>query len=168
MKSYSLFVLLIFSSIAGFAQQQKWSAGLYSHMEMESPHYDFSIGVQGKYDFALRHAAQAQVSLGSNATFLEASYLFSFLDRTKSNFNVFAGAGVGHYFYSFNSSFYVNNEVVTAEISDNTILLSGQLGISYYIPKIKTSIYTGYKAYYDVDYDQLAPNYLMLGVRYHF
>lgn len=168
MKSYSLFILLIFSSVAGFSQQQKWSAGLYSHMLMESPGYDFSIGVQGKYDFALRHAAQAQVSFGSDATFLEAAYLFSFLDRTKSNFNVFAGAGVGHYFYKYNSDFFVDNERVNTEISENSMLLSGQIGVSYYIPKIKTSIYTGYKAYYDLDYDELAPNYLMLGVRYHF
>lgn len=163
-----IFVLLFLSAIVfgGKAQDQAWAFGFYGDVQLKSPDYKGAFGIQGKYDFAPYSAVQAQVHGRSGYVAVGADYLLSFLDRTKSNFNIFLGGGLSQDFYRYNE-LMTEQEQVLPERRENFTIVNGQVGVSYYIPEVNLSLYTGYKLKYNFEWEEIEPNYLMFGVRYH-
>lgn len=168
MKKITLVLILTALYFVSYGQDHKWAFGFYGDVHIEEPSYSGSFGVQGKYDFANRHALQAQVHGRSGLTVLGADYLFSFFDKTKSNFNVFLGAGLGEEFYTFSQEIFLEDvPPTTIKVRDNVFVANGQVGLSYYFPAVGLSLYSGYKAKFSFEDESFSPNYLMLGVRYH-
>lgn len=163
MKRVFLTVILMTVLLAlSFAQEHNWAFGFYGDMNVKSGK-ESSFGVQGKYDLDNRSSVQAQVHGRSNFVSVGADYLFSFLDKRKSNFNVFLGAGAAEDFVRY-------QEVDVKEyifVKDERFVLNGQLGLSYYFKPVQLSVYTGYKVKYLVEDKAFRPNYLTLGLRYH-
>ncbi|SKB47815.1 hypothetical protein SAMN05660841_00767 [Sphingobacterium nematocida] len=149
-------------SILSFGQDHSWAFGFYGDMSVKSAK-ESSFGVQGKYDLNSRNSVQGQVHGRSNFVSVGADYLFSFLDKRKSNFNVFLGAGATEDFVRYQDP-GVQEYVF---VKDERFVLNGQLGLSYYFKPVQLSVYTGYKVKYLVEDDTFLPNYLTLGVRYH-
>ncbi|MFD1768368.1 hypothetical protein [Sphingobacterium suaedae] len=162
--AYILLIILCVSGLGLQAQDHTWAFGFYGDVQMESPNYNGAFGIQGKYDVANRSALQAQVYGRNGYVAVGADYLFSFLDKTKHNFNVFLGAGVSQDFYRYNE---IAGEQIIPEERDNHTVANGQLGVSYYFPAVNLSLYTGYKAKYHFDWDEVDANFLMFGIRYH-
>lgn len=160
----SLFSLCVF--VTAYGQDHKWAFGFYGDIQMEAPSYVGSFGVQGKYDLAKRSALQAQVNGRNGYVAVGADYLFSIMDKRKSNFDVFLGAGVSQDFYRYNE-LWTGTEHDIPEVRESFTMLNGQVGLSYYFPSVNLSVYTGYKAKFQFESEQFDPNYLMLGVRYH-
>ncbi|TDQ76418.1 hypothetical protein [Sphingobacterium yanglingense] len=149
-------------STLSFGQDHSWAFGFYGDMSVKSAK-ESSFGIQGKYDLNSRNAVQAQVHGRGNFVSVGADYLFSFLDKRKSNFNVFLGTGVAEDFVRY-------QEVGVKEyafVKDERFVLNGQIGLSYYFKPVQLSVYTGYKVKYLVEDENFQPNYLTLGVRYH-
>jgi|SRR5690606_10024951 len=161
---YVLFFMLALV-LQGKAQDHDWAFGFYGDVQMKSP-YPGAFGIQGKYDFLTRSAVQAQVYGKSGYVAVGADYLVSFLDKTKSNFNVFLGGGISQDFYRYNELWSGDAESIPTE-RENFTILNGQAGISYYFPAVNVSVYTGYKLKYNIDWEETAPDYIMFGVRYH-
>lgn len=149
-------------STLSFGQDHSWAFGFYGDMSVKSAK-ESSFGVQGKYDLNSRNSVQGQVHGRSNFVSVGADYLFSFLDKRKSNFNVFLGAGVAEDFVRYQDP-GVQEYVF---VKDERFVLNGQLGLSYYFKPVQLSVYTGYKVKYLVEDETFLPNYLTLGVRYH-
>lgn len=164
----NIFLLLILSIVVlqGKAQDQAWAFGFYGDVQLESPGYQGAFGIQGKYDFAKHSAVQAQVYGRNGYVAAGADYLLSVLDRTKSNFNVFLGGGISQDFYRYNE-LRTDQRQVLPESRENFTIVNGQVGVSYYFPQVNLSLYTGYKLKYNFEWEEIDPNYLMLGVRYH-
>lgn len=149
-------------STLSFGQDHSWAFGFYGDMSVKSAK-ESSFGVQGKYDLDSRNSVQGQVHGRSNFVSVGADYLFSFLDKRKSNFNVFLGAGAAEDFVRYQDP-GVQEYVF---VKDERFVLNGQLGLSYYFKPVQLSVYTGYKVKYLVEDETFLPNYLTLGVRYH-
>ncbi len=166
MRKLILSILSLSLFITAYGQDHKWAFGFYADVQLEAPSYVGSFGVQGKYDLAKRSALQAQVNGRNGYVSVGADYLFSLMDKRKSNFDVFLGAGISQDFYRYNE-IWTGNEPSLPTVKESFTLLNGQLGVSYYIPSVNLSVYTGYKAKFHFESEQFEPNYLMLGVRYH-
>lgn len=161
-----LSILSLCLFMVAHGQDHKWAFGFYGDIQMEAPGYVGSFGVQGKYDLDKRSALQAMVNGRSGYVAVGADYLFSVLDKRKSNFDLFLGVGISQDFYRYNE-IWTGTEPSLPELRENFTLVNGQIGISYYIPSVNLSVYTGYKAKFQFEAEQFDPNYLMLGVRYH-
>lgn len=148
------------------AQEHTWAFGFYGDVQVKSPDYSRVFGIQGKYDFTKYSAIQAQVYGRSGYVAVGADYLLSLFNKTSRNFNVFLGGGVSQDFYRYNE-LMVNQENVTPEKRENFTVLNAQAGVSYYFPDVNLSLYGGYKLKVDIKREEVEPNYLMLGVRYH-
>lgn len=165
MKKIVLLLMLAATVTIVKSQDHAWAFGFYGDVKLESPAYNGTFGIQGKYDFATRSAVQAQVYGRNGLVAVGADYLFSILDKTKSNFNVFLGAGLSQDFYRYDS--VLENTVVIPEERENYTVANAQAGVSYYFPTVNLSVYAGYKAKYHFEWEDVDPNFLMLGVRYH-
>lgn len=166
MKKAFLMLFFAVTFYQGKAQDHVWAFGFYGDVQLESPDYKGAFGIQGKYDFALHSAVQAQVYGRSGYVALGADYLVSLLDKTKNNVNVFFGMGLSQDFYRYNE-LVTEQEQVLPERRENFTVANGQVGVSYYVPEVNLSLYAGYKLKYNFDWEEIEPNYLMLGVRYH-
>ncbi|HLT87517.1 MAG TPA: hypothetical protein VKZ57_07995 [Sphingobacterium sp.] len=162
----TIFILLILSVfvLQGKAQDHAWAFGFYGDVQLESPGYQGAFGIQGKYDFAKHSAVQAQVYGRNGYVAVGGDYLLSLLDRTKSNFNVFLGGGISQDFYRYQE---VSEKLAWPEKHENFTMLNGQVGASYYFPAVNLSLYTGYKLKFHFEWEEVQPNYLMFGIRYH-
>lgn len=163
--------LLCFFLVLGFinyvaAQDHKWAFGFYGDVQLKSSSNVGSFGVQGKYDLDNRSSLQALVNGRNGFVSVGADYLFHILDKTKSNFNVFLGAGVSQDFYRYNEIWNGNGNQIP-EQRDNFTQLNGQVGASYYFPEVQLSVFAGYKAKYNTKTEDFNPNFLQFGVRYH-
>jgi len=163
---YVLLLVFVGCVSIGKAQEHKWAFGFYGDVQLEESTHVGSFGVQGKYDLASRSALQAQVHGRSGYVAAGADYLFSILDKRKSNFNVFLGGGISQDFYR-NNEISSDGSAVVAERKENFTLLNAQAGLSYYFPAVHLSLYSGYKLKYHFEWEEVDLNYLMLGVRYH-
>lgn len=167
MKRLLLFLFVLVFGSAVHAQDHKWALGFYGDMQLESPSYFGSFGIQGKYDFSLHHGVQMLVNGRKDYAAVGVDYIFNFMDKTESNFNIFAGAG-------FSQDFY-RREVISSDGDEDGYrpeyerfsVLNAQVGVSYYVPDVALSVYAGYKLKADIDFDNVQPNYLMIGLRYH-
>lgn len=162
-------ILILFFAVTlcqGKAQDHVWAFGFYGDVQLESPDYKGTFGIQGKYDFAPYSAVQAQVYGRNGYVAFGADYLLSLLDKTRSNFNVFVGAGLSQDFYRYNE-LMTEQEDVSPEKRENFTIANGQFGVSYYVPEVNLSLYTGYKLKYNFEWEEIEPNYLMFGIRYH-
>lgn len=160
----SLFFVLALFQVK--AQDHTWAFGFYGDVQLESPDYKGAFGIQGRYDFTQISAVQAQVYGRSGYVAVGADYLVSLLDKTRSNFNVFLGAGLSQDFYRYNE-LMTEQQQVSPESRENFTVANGQIGISYYVPEVGLSLYTGYKLKYNFEWEDVEPNYLMFGIRYH-
>lgn len=148
------------------AQEHKWAFGFYGDVQMESPTYYGSFGVQGKYDLTNYQALQAQVYGRGGYIAVGADYLVNVFNKEKSNFNIFLGPGISQDFYTYD--FTIDGDVEgPIRRKENYTNAIGQVGVSYYFPSVDLSIYTGYKLKYQFASEAIDPNYVMLGVRYH-
>lgn len=161
-KAYLTGILVLALSTLSFGQDHHWAFGFYGDMSVKSTKNN-SFGVQAKYDLDNRSSLQAQLHGRSSFVSVGADYLFSFLDKQKSDFNIFLGAGLAEEFVSFQTT----DEVATIKVRDEQFVLNGQVGASYYFRPVKLSLYTGYKVKYRIQNEVFEPNYMMLGVRYH-
>jgi len=173
--------LLCFFLVLGFvnhvaAQDYKWAFGFYGDVQLKSSSNVGSFGVQGKYDLDNRSSVQALVNGRTGFVSVGADYLFSVLDKTKSNFNVFLGVGVSQDFYRYNENWKDNEKVkegnkkeenIILDKRDNFTQLNGQVGASYYFPEVQLSVFAGYKVKYNTKSEEFNPNFLQFGVRYH-
>lgn len=166
MKNSILLLFLSIVALQGKAQDNAWAFGFYGDVQLESSGSPFAFGVQGKYDFARYSGVQAQVYGRSGYVAAGADYLFSFLDRTKSNFNVFLGGGISQDFYRYNELMSDQHEVLPEKRENHTVA-NGQAGVSYFFPSVNLSLYTGYKLKYNFDWEETDANFLMFGMRYH-
>lgn len=148
------------------AQEHDWAFGLYSDLKLDDAGYDASFGVQGKYDFTNRQSIQAQFHGRGDLLAVGADYLVSFLNKEKSNFNVFMGLGLGQEFFTYDYS-VEGPEDQPMRRTENFTKANGQIGLSYYFPAVDLSLYTGYKVKYQFKNEVTEPNYVMLGLRYH-
>lgn len=156
---------LLLSSLASRGQENKWAFGFYGDVQLEAGNVG-AFGVQGKYDLDNRSGLQAQV-YGRNGYFAAgADYLFSFLNKSKTNWNVFLGLGLSQDFYRYNEIPTEANAAVPTG-RENFTLANGQGGVSYYFPTVDLSVYAGYKVKYHFKWEEIDANFLMLGVRYH-
>lgn len=166
--------LLCFFLLLGFiqrlsAQEHKWAFGFYGDMQLKSPGHPGSFGVLGKYDLDNRSAVQALVNGRNGFVAVEADYLFSIFNKTKSNFNIFLGAGVSQDFFRYNENWKDNDkeENIVLNKRDNFTQLNGQVGASYYFPEVQLSLFAGYKVKYNTKNEEFNPNFVQLGLRYH-
>lgn len=151
--------LMLISTI--HAQEHKWAFGLYGDAQVKSEGEKATLGLQGKYDLTNRSALQAQVHGRTDFVSVGADYLFSFLDKKKSNFNVFLGTGASGEFYGYTSDY------VGKKSADNAFVLNGQVGVSYYFEPVKLSLFSGYKMKYNTTTEKTEPNFVVFGLRYH-
>ena len=166
MKKLIWIAALLIMPFLSNAQEHDWAFGFYSDLRLEDANYDASFGVQGKYDFTNRQSVQAQFHGRGDMLAVGADYLVQFLDKEKSNFNVFAGVGVGQEFFTYDYAFEGNTEAPT-QVKENFTKANGQIGLSYYFPVVDLSIYAGYKYKYQFKNEVSEPNFVMLGLRYH-
>lgn len=158
----SLFFIALISSVK--SQDHAWAFGFYGDVQLESPGYPGAFGIQGRYDFSNHSAVQAQVYGRAGYVAVGGDYILSILDRKKSNFNVFLGGGISQDFYRYQE---LSGEQAWPEKHESFTMLNGQIGASYYFPAVNLSLYTGYKLKFNFEWEELDPNYLMLGLRYH-
>ncbi|MCY4779824.1 hypothetical protein ORI89_09185 [Sphingobacterium sp. UT-1RO-CII-1] len=163
-KIIPVFFALFLIALMGKAQENKWAFGFYGDVQLDSKTLG-TFGVQSKYDVDNRSAVQAQV-YGRNGYFaVGADYLFSFLNKTKTNWNIFLGAGASQDFYRYNE--IPSDVTAIPDKRDNFTVANGQAGVSYYFPSVDLSVYTGYKVKYNFKWEEVDANFLMLGLRYH-
>ena len=160
-----IFCAFIFP-IALHAQEHDWAFGIYSDLKLDDAAYDASFGVQGKYDFTNRSAVQAQIHGRGDLLAVGADYIVSILNKEKSNFNIFLGAGLGQEFFTYENAVAAEGDEPMPR-KENFTKANGQVGISYYFPSVDLSLYTGYKVKYQFKDEVTEPNYVMLGLRYH-
>src|SRR5690606_26804961 len=163
MKKIVLLLMLAATVTIVKSQDHAWAFGFYGDVKFESPAYNGTFGIQGKYDFATRSAVQAQVYGRNGLVAVGADYLFSILDKTKSNFNVFLGAGLSQDFYRYDS--VLENTAVIPVERENYAVSNAQDSDRYYLPTVILSVYPVYKAKYQSKWQDVNPNSLMLGDR---
>ncbi|WDF67960.1 hypothetical protein PQ465_16865 [Sphingobacterium oryzagri] len=164
MRKIGLLLTCLVMVLTTKAQDHDWAFGFYGDVQLKAPNYNGAFGIQGKYDFTAHSAAQAQVYGRHGYVAAGLDYLFSLLDKEQSNFNIFLGAGYSQDFYKYNE---FSGEIVIPERRENHSIANGQLGVSYYFPEVNVSVYAGYKAKYNFDWDEFNPNFVMFGLRYH-
>ncbi|MCL7988014.1 porin family protein [Sphingobacterium sp. lm-10] len=165
-------IILLLVAIAAFstvqAQEHDWAFGFYGDMNLQAPEFGErgrgSFGIQGKYDFALHHGVQALVHGQKDFVAFGADYIYTFLDRTANNWNVFAGGGASSE-YDRILSFDENN--IRNEDFNQRTTLNAQAGVSYYVPDVALSLYAGYKIKSEVRFKDDRPHFVMVGLRYH-
>lgn len=167
MMKWLVAVLLLMSISLVKAQDHDWAFGFYGDVQLQRPDYLGTFGIQGKYDFAAYHAGQLTVNGRKDYVSVSADYLLNFLDRYDSNFNVFGGVGVGQDFYRRAVATEDGNLDVLREDFENYTMLAAQVGLSYYVPDIALSLYTGYKYRTDIEFNESQPHIIMIGLRYH-
>lgn len=153
---------ICFTQIA-LAQEERVGLGFYGDIDLERSESRGSYGIQGTYDLNKHHSVQAQVYGRSNYVAVGADYLLSFLDKTQSNFNIFAGGGISEDFIS-----YAKEDLVsTIKVQDSYFKGNLQAAVSYYFKPVQLSVYGGYKWHYNFTTSEANPNHIMLGLRYH-
>ena len=153
--------------LVGNAQEHNWAFGLFGGLNVDDASYDASFGVQGKYDFSNRQSLQAQIYGRGDLLAVGADYLVHILDKEKSNFNVFLGAGLGQEFFTYDYSVDGSDDQQPIQRKENFTKANGQVGISYYFPAVDLSLYTAYVLKYQFKDGITEPNHLRLGLRYH-
>ncbi|ERJ60834.1 hypothetical protein [Sphingobacterium paucimobilis] len=155
-------IAVVALTTVSLSQEHNWAFGFYGDMNVKTAKEN-SFGVQAKYDLNNRSALQAQVHGRSSFVSVGADYLFSFLNKRNSDFNVLLGVGAAEEFVRFQKEKEIDYELV----KDDLFVLNGQIGVSYYFSPVKLSVYAGYKMKYITTDEKFKPNYAMLGVRYH-
>lgn len=162
MKRILIIMISLFLTANAYSQQYNWGFGFFGDLQASSS-ANHSFGLQSKYDASKHSAIQAQVFGRTNYVGFGADYLYSFLDKTKSDFNVFLGAGVEeNLFWSTE-----DDGILRPELADNYFNASGQVGVNYYFRPVQLSVYAAYKVKYDFKNEHTQPDYISLGVRYH-
>ena len=165
MKQIWSIMLLLVASLSLQAQDHQWAFGFYGDVKLGGADHPGSFGIQGKYDLDRHSAVQAQVYGRNSYVAVGADYLFGLLDKTQHNFNIFVGGGLSQDFYRYNE--LLAGQEAIPEKRQNFTLANAQLGLSYYFPAAQLSLYTGYKVKYHFSWEEVQPNYLMFGLRYH-
>ena len=153
-------LIFAFSSVA---QEYKWAFGFYGDIQAESPSYEKSFGMLGKYVLDNHSSVQAQVFGRTNHVGIGADYLYSFLNRAKNNFNIFLGAGIEQNFYWSTEE----DGILRPESKSNDFEAAAQVGADYYFRPVRLSVFTAYKVKYNIKAEDTKPNYISLGIRYH-
>ncbi len=166
MKKLLWVIIAILSPVILNAQEHDWAFGIYSDLKLDDASYDASFGIQGKYDFTNRQSIQAQFHGRGDLLAVGADYLVNILNKEKSDFNIFLGAGLGQEFFTYDYSVEGDNDDPIKR-KENFTKANGQVAISYYFPSVDLSLYTGYKVKYQFKDGVTEPNYIMLGLRYH-
>ncbi|MCI0921235.1 hypothetical protein [Sphingobacterium rhinopitheci] len=162
MKKIILGAFAVLFAISSHAQEYKWGFGFYGDIQASS-NAKHTFGMQGKYDLDNHSALQAQVFGRTNYVGIGADYLYSFMNKKKSDFNVFLGVGVEENFYWDTE----DDGILRPEPQASYFNGAGQVGLSYYFRPVRLSLYGAYKVKYDFNNDEVAPNFISLGVRYH-
>ncbi len=157
----TVIIVVVLSSVS-FGQTHNWAFGFYGDMNVKKTKQN-TFGVQAKYDLDNRSSLQAQVHGRNTLVAIGADYLFSLLDKKKSDFNIFLGAGASEEFIRDQEG----EDADYAMVKNDSFVLNGQVGASYYFSPVKLSVYAGYKAKYITADEKFRPDYLMLGVCYH-
>lgn len=152
----------LFIAVTAFSQEYNWGFGFYGDVQASSDS-QHSFGMQAKYDVDNRNAFQAQVFGRKNFVGIGADYLFSILDKNKSDFNVFLGPGIEQNFYWSTE----DDGILRPEPKDSFFSAAGQVGLSYYFRPVQLSLYAAYKVKYDFTNKETSPDFISLGVRYH-
>lgn len=164
---YTLFIICSLLALGSVqAQEHQWAFGFYGDVQLEDPSYNASFGVQGKYDIGNFQALQAQVHGRGDFVGVGADYLVNFLNKEKSNFNIFLGGGFSQEFYTYDLTIN-EGENQARRMRENFSKVNGQAGLSYYFMPVQLSIYAGYKLKYQLKNEVTEPNYIMFGLRYH-
>ncbi|MGV6945910.1 hypothetical protein [Sphingobacterium kyonggiense] len=151
------------------AQDKTYAAGLYADMMMESPGYDLYYGGVFRYDFHKKQAVKGYVGYSTvNTTSIGVDYSYFFLDKTKSDFNVFVSGGVSYDFYREKVKLEIDGQEATAKLSSNIFLLNPTVGVSYYVKPLNSSITAGYKVRYSPKQNAADINFLSVGLLYHW
>ena len=161
----NIFTLLLSLSLyqLSWAQEERVGLGFYGNFDLERATSAGSFGIQGKYDLTNYQSVQAQVYGHGNYVAVGADYLVSVLNKTKSNFNIFAGAGLSKEFVSY----ALEDEASSIKVRDDNFKGNIQAAVSYYFRPVQLSVYGGYKWHYNFTEEKINPNHIMLGVRYH-
>lgn len=164
----NILALLILTIVVhmSYGQDNSFALGFYGDVQAKTPSYNGAFGIQAKYDFAKHSGVQGQVYGRNGYVAVGVDYILSILDRSKTNFRLFLGAGLSQDFYKYNEA-DDNGTIAVPESKDNFTVVNGQTGLGYFFPSVNLSVYTGYKLKYNTNWEELDPNYIMLGVRYH-
>lgn len=162
MKRTLLFAICVLFVLTTSAQEYNWGFGFMGDFQAAKSS-NHSFGMQAKYDFDKHSAVQAQVFGRKNYVGIGADYLYSFLDKKKSDFNVFLGAGVEENFYWSTE----DDGILRPETEDNYFSGTGQVGVSYYFRPVQLSVFGAYKVKYNFRDKDTQPNFISIGVRYH-
>ena len=163
MKSILTLLIVLCITQLTLAQEEKVGLGFYGNFDLERTESRGSFGIQGKYDLTNRQSLQAQVYGRTNYVAVGADYLVSLLNKTKSDFNVFAGAGVSQDFVSY----ALADEASSVQVRDRFLKGNLQAALSYYFKPVQLSVYGGYKWHYKISSELINPHHIMFGVRYH-
>ena len=129
---YILFIICSLLALGSVqAQEHQWAFGFYGDVQLEDPSYNASFGVQGKYDIGNFQALQAQVHGRGDFVGVGADYLVNFLNKRKSNFNIFLGGGFSQEFYTYDLTINEGDNQ-TRRTRENFSKVNGQAGLSYY------------------------------------
>ena len=148
------------------AQENQWALGFLTDIQFKASSAYASYGLQGRYDFDAHQSLQAQVYGRGEFIGAGADYIIQFLNKEKSNFNVFLGLGLSQEFFTYDLATEEPNTNPT-KVRENFSKAIGQVGLSQYFPTVGLSIYGGFKTKYQFKGDVLDANYLTLGLRYH-
>ncbi len=155
-------IAVVALTTVSFSQEHNWAFGFYGDINVKKAR-EKTFGIQAKYDLDNRSALQAQVHAGDTVVVTGADYLFSLLNKRKSNWNVFLGVGASGEFVRYTKG----EERDYEQVNNDAFVMNGQVGVSYYFSPVKLSVYAGYKMKYITTDEKFKPNYAMLGVRYH-
>lgn len=164
MKKVGILSILVLLSLFSRAQENNynWAFGFYGDVQAKT-NGQHSFGMQAKYNVDKHSAFQAQVFGRKNFVGIGADYLFLIKDRTKSDFNIFVGPGIEQNFYWSTE----DDGILRPEPKSSYFNVAGQAGASYYFRPVQLSIYAAYKVKYDFSNEEVSPNFISLGVRYH-
>ncbi|MFZ4261675.1 outer membrane beta-barrel protein [Sphingobacterium sp. HJSM2_6] len=148
------------------AQEKQWALGFLTDIQFKDSSPYASYGLQGRYDLDNHQSMQAQVYGRGEFIGVGADYLIQFLNKEKSNFNVFLGLGLSQEFFTYESA-VEDEQTSPMKIKENFTKAIGQIGVSQYFPTVGLSIYGGFKTKYQFKNEHMDANYLTLGLRYH-
>lgn len=162
MKKIIVILTVLFAGYSASAQEYNWGFGFYGDIQAKSnPRHSF--GLQAKYDLDNHSALQAQVFGRTNYVGIGADYLFSIFNKKNKDFNVFLGPGVEQNFYWSTE----DDGILRPEPEASYFNGAAQAGVSYYFRPVQLSLYASYKVKYDFTNEEVSPNFISLGVRYH-
>src|SRR5690606_11630652 len=154
------------TSVVCVAQEHDWAFGFFGDLNVQESAYDASFGLQGKYSYSNFQSIQAQFHGRGDLLAVGADYLVNFIDRTKSDFNVFLGAGLAKEFFTYDYAF-PEGACNSTRVKENYTKLNGQAGVSYLFSEVDLSLYAGYKVKYQFEDELFQPHFLIFGIRYH-